>query len=100
MTVINGIEYVTTSEAIERLGPDITADTIRGWVRTGKLAPAGRHPGAEWIFNWRHLLEAEQQTRTSRRGGRPRRNRAPSASMTITGLIDRADHARNQARHR
>lgn len=94
MTFVDGVDYVTTSEAIERLGSDITPDTIRGWVRMGKLTPSGRHPGGESVFRWEDVDQAEYDTRIST-FGRPRQKLDASANMTITGLVAMANGARN-----
>lgn len=96
MTAVGGIEYVTTAEAIERLGSDITGDTIRGWVRQGRLKPAGRLSGGPWIFRWSEVVEAEYETRKSRRG-RPRRPCAPSANLHIAGQLHMSTAARKLA---
>lgn len=93
MTVLNGVEYITTPEAIERLGPDVTADTIRGWVRTGKVNPAGRNRARAWIFRWDDLVDAEHNTRESR-FGRPRQVVDGSANMTFAGLVQMSKAAR------
>lgn len=96
MTFVDGVDYVTTSEAIERLGPDVTADTIRGWVRQGRLAPVGRYRGGAWIFRWSDVHEAEYQTRVERRPCGRRRG-APSANLPKAGQLLLTTAARRAA---
>lgn len=72
-----GVELVTAAKALGQLGPDITRDRIRDWVRRGLVQPVGKAPGRPSLFRLDDLLEAEHQTRTSV-GGRPRGEASPS----------------------
>lgn len=67
----DGVDYVTTAEACERLGPDINPALIRDWARRKLIHPAGRHPGRAMIYRWVEVVEAEKSTRLER-VGRPR----------------------------
>lgn len=82
MEALHGVQFITTAEAAERLGDDVTTANIRDWVRRGLLHPAGRHNGRSWIFKWDDVLDVEMKTRTSRRG-RPRR-----AGMSLPKLVN------------
>ena len=64
-----GRRWITTSEAPEWLGPDITTDMVRDWARRKLLA--GHRIGRETYYDLDHLTETEHAVRTSR-GGRRR----------------------------
>lgn len=66
--VIDGTEYVTTAEAAERLGDDITTDMIRDWVKRKLLKPAGRYGGRSNLFRLIDVAMTERDTRAERRG--------------------------------
>lgn len=75
-------EFVTTTQAVERLGPDVTADRIRDWGRRPEVAvapvrdPDGRvvkvkaRRGRQNVWRWRELVAAEAATGLSGRGMR------------------------------
>lgn len=79
--VVGGVEYVTTTDACERLAPDVTPRMLRDWKLQGLIDvarnPAGepiRMPspkGAQNVYRWLDVVETEYATRTSK-GGRPR----------------------------
>lgn len=79
--IVDGVEYVTTAEAIDRLGPDVSARLLRDWRAAGLVRaacdPNGkpiRLPavgGLQNVYRWADVVEAEHRTRTSK-GGRPR----------------------------
>lgn len=83
----DGVDYVTTSEAMERLGADVTRDMIHNWVKRRLVLPAGRHPGGESLFRWDDVQDAEYRTRIQRRG----RRRRPDPEYGDLHEIDRAD---------
>lgn len=58
-------EHVTAADACEMLGPDVTREMIRDWVRRGLLEPVGRVPGGPSLFRAADVLEAEHRTRTA-----------------------------------
>lgn len=73
--IVDGVEYVTTRDAAERLAPDVTADVIRDWRRLGLIHPVldqfdrpVRMPspwGPQYVYRWDEVVEAEHRTRTS-----------------------------------
>lgn len=103
--LIGGVEYVTPSEACERLAPDVKPETLRNWYapRRGRarrvhrlLTPAGQpvrvpsgRPGArEILLPWAQVVQAERETRLSPHGGRPR----TSAQAAAVPAEARQDH--------
>lgn len=87
----DGVEYVTTPEAVRRLAPDVNTATLQDWVRRGLLTPAGRIPGRSHLFCWADVLAAEQRTHDERRG-RPRLHEIDSQS-TISEQMPPMDRA-------
>jgi len=80
--VLGGVEYVTTSEACERLAPDVTPETMRNWYAPrGQARPLLQvardrqgvplRLGGQYVFAWADVVEAEYQARTAG-AGRPR----------------------------
>ncbi|HEX8345041.1 MAG TPA: helix-turn-helix domain-containing protein [Actinoplanes sp.] len=67
-----GQEFVTTAQAAEMLGDDVSPTTIRDWVRRGLLSPTGRVPGGSSLFRREDVIAAEYSTRATAQG-RPRR---------------------------
>jgi hypothetical protein len=83
MIIIAGVEWVTTSEAVERLAPDVGPETLRNWY-----APRGGRPSVvrllrgadgrplrvrrQYVLCWAEVVEAEHAARTTAAGGRPR----------------------------
>lgn len=79
--VIDGVEWITTREACERLAPDVTPTTLRHWYRDGRPPPVRllRDPSGrpvrlrrQLLVCWPDVVEAEHATRTAG-AGRPRR---------------------------
>lgn len=83
--VIGGVQYVTTSQAVELLaGSGVTAALLRQWISDPRTPldvvrdPAGRPvrlpapggQGKENVLAWRDVVDVEWATRTSRRGRR------------------------------
>ena len=89
MLHLHGHEWVTTGEAVERLGPEVSYETLRNWYapRGGRPPrvrllrnPAGlpvRQRG-QVLLCWADAVEAERATRL-RPAGRPRQNGAKPA---------------------
>lgn len=67
-----GEQFVTTGQACDLLGRDVTAALVQDWVRRGLLKPVGKVPGRSHLFRHQDVLEVEYRTRAERRG-RPRR---------------------------
>jgi hypothetical protein len=75
-------EFVTTNQAVKRLGPDVTAERIRDWGRRpdvdvtavrdpdGKPVRVPARRGVQNVWLWRELVAAEAQTALSGRGRR------------------------------
>lgn len=91
---IDDEEWVTTSEACQRLAPDVHPETLRNWYapRNGrpatvralrKPAAPGSGPGRghEYVVNWPDVVEAERAGRVTARG-RPRTAMRPNACGT------------------
>lgn len=69
MIEVNGLIYVTATEAPAHLGPDCTPQVVRAW---GTRRKANRYRvGRETYYSLDELTEVEYLTRTSRTG-RPR----------------------------
>lgn len=66
--ILHNVAYVTTSEAAEALGPDVTKDMIKDWAKRGILEVAGRYPGRSTVYRLSDVAEAERRTRMERRG--------------------------------
>jgi DNA-binding transcriptional MerR regulator len=66
--MIGETEYVTTVEAANRLGADVTPDMIREWTKRGLLKPAGRYGGRSNIYRLVDVALVERNTRVERRG--------------------------------
>lgn len=79
--VVDGLEWVPTGEACERLAPDVRPDTLRNWYapRTGKprvrlLRDTTGRPvrlRRQLLVCWPDVVEAEHAARTHP-AGRPR----------------------------
>ena len=70
MITVEGTSYVTADEAVDQLGPDITAALVRDWARRGLVTPV--RVGQRAWYPLDQLWDAEHRTRTAGRG-RPRR---------------------------
>lgn len=78
--VVAGVEYVTTTDACERLAPDVTPRVLLKWRQRGLIDyvrdPDGqpiRMPsptGPQNVYPWLDVVEAEHQTRTSPKGNK------------------------------
>lgn len=81
MVVIDGIEFLRTSEVCQRLAPDVGPETLRNWYAPRGRAqqrlkpvcdPDGRpvRLDGEYLFAWPEVVEAEHAARTARTGRR------------------------------
>lgn len=80
--IIDGVEWIPTGEACERLAPDVGPETLRNWYapRDGRAAtvrvlrdPDGRpvRLRRQLLVCWPDVVEAEHAARTQA-AGRPR----------------------------
>lgn len=69
---VGDVEYVTTEQAADRMGADVTTDMIRDWVKRGILKPAGRYGGRSNLYRVVDVAHAELRTRDERRGRKRR----------------------------
>lgn len=80
VVVVDGLEWVSTSEACQRLAPDVQPGTLRNWRRAGLVRllrdTAGRpvRLRRQLMVCWTDVVEAEHAARSSA-AGRPRKTR-------------------------